>query len=191
MKKPIWLKGPKWVWVIVNSIFGIVIEEVEMGIKSYRLNKSFINFLRGNENSEYEDLTEEEKKIAKKFFDGQDEQDNLALKMTHLESSVQLTFYFTLLLFSLYDEPLLDKNYNESELNIASLKWILGLTWLIVKTLLSGYSTFAPILRILRKDSYELTASAPTITKYVCVTINLLLDLWFAAGTTFLERAYD
>ena len=120
VKKQNWLKGPKWLWVIVNSIFGIVIEEVEMGIKSFRLNKSFINVIRENENSEYEDLTEEEKKIVKKFFDAQEEHDIFALKMIHLESSVQLTFYFILLLFSLYDEPLLDKNYRLSGITIKS-----------------------------------------------------------------------
>ena len=116
--------------------------------------------------------------------------DGFTLKMIHLESSVQLTFYLTLLLLSLYDAPLLDKNYNESQLNVASAKWVLGLIWFIVKTLLSGYSTFSPIFRILKKDSYRLTANAPSIMQYICMTVKMLLDLWFASGMTFLERSF-
>ena len=137
-----------------------------------------------------ENLTEKEKTIVKKFFDRREKDDFFKLKMIHLESSVQLNFYLTLLIFSLYDAPLLDKNYKESQLNVASTKWILGLIWFIVKTLLSGYSTFSPILRILKKDCYRLTGLTPSIAKYICQTLNVLLDLCFAAGMTFLERAY-
>ena len=184
------MKGPDWVWFLVNSIFGIVIEEIEMAIKSYRPTANFFNLQRRKENEKYEDLSANEKKIANKFFDVREEQDIVASKMIHLESSVQLTFYLALLIFRLYDVPLLEQNYNESQVNIASTKWVLGLIGFILKTLLSGYSTFSPILKILKKDSYKLTAKAPSITKYVCVTISMLLDLCFAAGTTFLEGSY-
>ena len=165
------MKGPKWVWFFVNCIFGIVIEEVEMAIKSFRPTAKFINLQREKENPKFEDLTEEEQKAVKTYFDGREEGDIFTLKMIHLESSVQLTFYLTLLLFGLYEVPLLDKNYNESQLNLASAKWVLGLIWLIVKTLLSGYSTFSPVLRILKKDSYRLTVSAPSIAKYICLAV--------------------
>ena len=158
-----------------------------MALKSFRPTANFFNLQRRKENAEYEDLTEEEKKIVKKFFDAREETDVFTLKMIHLESSVQLTFYLTLLIFSLYDEPLLDRNYNESQLGVASAKWILGLIWFAVKTLLSGYSTFSPILRTLKKDSYTFYQSAPSIFQYISQTINVLLDLCFAAGTTFLE----
>ena len=93
--------------------------------------------------------------------------------MIHLESSVQLTFYLTLLLFSLHDVPLLDINYNLRQSNLASLKWILGLIWLLVKTLLSGYSTFAPILKILKKYSYRSTGAPPSVMQYICLTIRV------------------
>ena len=181
------MKGPKWIWFIVNTIFGIVLDEIEMAVKSYRPTANFINLQRRKENVKYEDLTEEERKIVKKFFDIREKADSSGLKLIHLESSVQLTFYLTLLLFGLYEVPLLDKNYKESQLNLASAKWVFGLIWFIVKTLLSGYSTFSPILRILKKDSYKLTASAPSIPKYISVTINVLLDLCLASGAAFLE----
>ena len=184
------MKGPKWVWFIVNSVFGIVIEEIEMAVKAYRPTANFFNLQRRHENAKFDDLTEEDKKVVKKFFDVREEQDVFTLKMIHLESSVQLTFYLTLLIFSLYEVPLLDKNYNESQLNWASAKWVLGLIWFIVKTLLSGYSTFSPILRVLKKDSYRLTVSAPSIPQYICTTINVLLDLGFEAGLAFLVRLY-
>ena len=184
------MKGPKWAWFFVYSPFAIVIEEIEMAINSYLPTSKFINLQRRKENENFEDLTDEDKKIATEFFDAQEKRDVLTLKMIHLESSVQLTFYLTPLIFSLYEVPLLDMNYNEDQLNWASAKWVLGLIWLIVKTLLSGYSTFAPILRILKKDSYRLTASAPSIIQCISLTINTLLDLWFAAGMAFLEGSY-
>ena len=186
-RKPNWTKGPKWVWFLVNSLFGIAIEEIEMALRSYRPTANFFNLQKRKENAKYEDLTVEEKKIVMKFFATQEKDDAFKLKMIHLESSVQLTFYLTLLIFGLHDAPLLENNYNESRLNLASTKWICGLIWFVVKTLLSGFSTFAPILTIMKKDSYKLSASAPSIARYACLTVNLLLDLCFAAGITFLE----
>ena len=184
------MKGPKWVWFLVNSVFVIVLEEIEMAIKSYRPAAEFFNLQSRKENVKFHDLTKDEKKIVTEFFATKEREDGFTLKMIHLESSVQLTFYLTLLLFSLYEAPLFDMNYNESQLNSASAKWVLGLIRFIVKTLLSGYSTFSPILRILKKDSYRLTASAPSIMQYICRIINMLLDLCLAAEISFLERSY-
>ena len=161
-----------------------------MAKKNYGPTADFINLRRRKESVKYEDLTEEEKVVVGKFFAVREEEDSFALKMIHLESSVQLTFYLTLLIFNLYEVPLLDKNYHEIELNVASSKWVIGLIWLIITTLLSGYSTFAPILGILKKDSYRLTTYAPSITQYICVTINVLIDLAFAAIMTFLEGSF-
>ena len=185
-----WMKGLKLVWFLVNSVFGIALEEIELALKSYRPTANFFNLQRRNENAKFDDLRGEDKKIVTNFFDAQEKQDVFMLKMIHLESSVQLTFYLALLLFSLYEVPLLEKNYNESQLNLASAKWVLGLIWFIVKTLLSGYSTFSPILRTLKKDSHRLTASAPSIPQYICTTLNMLLDLCLAAGMTFLEGSH-
>ena len=184
------MKGPKWAWFFFNSIFSILIEEIEMAINLYQPTAKFFNLQRRKKNAKFDDLTEEERKIATKFFHAREKADVLTLKMIHLESSVQLTFYLTLLLFSLYEVPLLDNNYKESHLNLASAKWVLGLIWFIVKTLLSGFSTFSPIFRVLKKDSYRLTASAPSFVQYISLTIKTLLDLWFAAGMTFLEGSY-
>ena len=184
------MKCLDWFRFLVNSVFGIVLEEIELAVKSYRPSADFFNFQRRTENAKFDDLTKEDKKLVIKFFHTREREDRSTLKMIHLESSVQLTFYFTFLLFSLHEVPLMDKNYNESQLNLASAKWVLGLIWLIVKTVLSGYSTFSPILRIIKKDSYRFNVSAPSITQYVCTTINILLDLCFAAGMTFLERSY-
>ena len=184
------MNAPKVVWFFINSIFGIVLEEMRMAKISYGLTSDFIKMRKRRTNAKYEDLTAEEKAVVKKFFDLREEEDSFSLKLIHLESSVQLTFYLTLLLFSLFDERLMDKNYKKTQLNAASTRWILGLIWLIIKTLLSGYSTFAPILRIMEKESYLLKASAPSIVEYICKTINMLLDLSFAAGMTFLEWSY-
>ena len=118
-----------------------------MAVKSYRPTANFFNLQKRIVNKKFEDLTDEDKKIVRKFFAVREDEDAFTLKMIHLESSVQLTFYLILLLFSLYEIPLLDKNFNESQLNFASVKWIFGLIWFILKTLLSGYSTFYPILR--------------------------------------------
>ena len=158
-----------------------------MAKMSYGRTSKFIKMREQEPDSKYEDLTAEEKEVVKKYFDFREEEDYFSLKLIHLESSVQLTFYLTLLVFSLFDERLMDKNYQEEQLNAASTRWIFGLIWLIIKTLLSGYSTFAPILRIMKKESYLLKASAPSIVEYICATINMLLDLLFAAGMTFLE----
>ena len=184
------MSGPKLVWFLANSLFSIILEEIGMAVKLYRPSANFFNLQRRIDNAKFEDLTDEDKKIVTKYFETREKGDVFTLKLIHLESSVQLTFYLTLLLFSLYEVPLLDKNYNESELNVASAKWVFGLIWLIVKTLLSGYSTFSPILRMLKKDSYRLRASAPSIMEYICKVFGMLLDLSFSTALTFLEGQY-
>ena len=128
---------------------------------------------------------------VKKFCDLKEKEDKFKLNMIHLESSIQLVFYLTLLLFNVYEVPLLNMNYNDQRINIAPTKWILGLIWFLVKTILSGFSTYSPVFRILKKDSYTRTGSAPSVTQYICLTITVLLDLWFAAGITFLERSFN
>ena len=162
-RQPNWMNVPKVVWFFINCIFGIVLEETKMAKMSYERTSDFIKMRKRRSDAKYDDLTAEEKAVVKKFFDLREEEDYFSLKLIHLESSVQLTFYLTLLLFSLFDERLMDKNYKKTQLNAASTRWILGLIWLIIKTLLSGYSTFAPILRIMEKESYLLKASAPII----------------------------
>ena len=84
------MRGPKWVWFFVRSIFGIVLEELEMAVKSYRPTAKFFNFQKQNENEKFEDLTEEDRKIVTKFFQAKENEDIFTLKMIHLESSVQL-----------------------------------------------------------------------------------------------------
>ena len=66
------MKGPKWAWFIVNSVFGIVLEEIDMAIKSYRPAAKFFNLQSRNENAEFDDLTEDEKIIVTEFFDRKD-----------------------------------------------------------------------------------------------------------------------
>ena len=185
--KPKTYRAPKAIWFLVNCLFGLLLEEVQLAIKSFKPTSAFMKFQQRKEFTKFHDLTEQEKKMVIKFCDVKEEEDRLKFKMLHLESSVQLTFYFTLLLFNVYEVPLLNMNYNEQRLNIASTKWISGLIWFLVKTLLSGFSTFSPIFRILQKDSYTFKGSPPNIVQYICLTLNVLLDLLFAAGITFLE----
>ena len=186
-ERPKWIRVPKGIRILVNCTFGLLLEEIQLATKSYKPTSEFIKLKQQDENKKYEDLTADERKIVKRFCDAKEDGDNLKLKMIHLESSVQLTFYLTLLLFNVYEVPLLNMNYNEQQPNIAATKWVSGLIWFLVKTILSGFSTFGPILRILQKDSYLITGSAPSIMQYVCLTMSVLLDLWFAAGISFLE----
>ena len=62
------MKGPKWIWFFVNSVFGILVTEIEMAIKTLRTTVDFINLQIQRQNDKYEDLTFEEKKIVKIFL---------------------------------------------------------------------------------------------------------------------------
>ena len=134
----------------------------------------------------FEELSEEEKATVKKFVESREEAVNAALKMIHLESSIQLVFYLTMLIFNLHEAPLLSLNYGD--VNSPSARWIMGLIWFFLKTTLSGFTTFAPIFATLRKDSYRFRGTAPKVLQFFCVTVNVILELVFAASTTFLVR---
>ena len=165
-------------------------EEIVMAIECINPTIEVIKLKKGKKYPDYNSLTTDQIKTVETFVKGRDKADSLALKMIHLESSVQLVFYLTLLIANLNEIPVLELKYDEPIVHLASIKWIVGLIWFLLKTLLSGYTTFSCIFRSLRNDSYRLTGSAPSIVQYISLTINTLLDLWFAAVMTFLEGYY-
>ena len=179
----IWLKP---FWFFYRLVFGLLSDEISLATRAIKPTLYFIGLQDRKEYPEYSDLTEEGRKVVRRFFEIQEETEKAALRMIHLESSVQLVFYLTLLLFQLHEAPLLALNYNEPRLNVATFKWIIGLVGFLLKTMLSGYSTFSPIFRTLRKDSYKLRGLAPSILQFICVTLNLLLDLMTSACVAFL-----
>ena len=161
-----------------------------MAVRCLAPSANFFDLQKDKDNTRYEDLDYGEQIIVRKFVTVKEEEDKFHLKMIHLESSVQLVLYLTLLLFSLENLPLLELNYNEPEKYVASVKWILGLVLFFLKTLLSGYSTFSPIFRQIKKDTYKITGSAPDLMIFLVVALNILLEFIFAACTTFLERSF-
>ena len=167
-------------------------EEIRIAHKCINPTIALFKLQENTENKEYPEyktLSKQEKKKVHKFIAVREEADDFASKMIHLESSIQLVFYLTLLLVNLNETPLLEMNYNEQTSNLASTKWILGLIWFLLKTLLSGYTTFAGILRQLKKDSYRLKGSAPSVFRFVSVVLSVLVEFMFSAGFTFLVRS--
>ena len=157
-----------------------------MAIECMKPTIKVIKLQKDGEYPAYAKLTEEEKEIAEEFAKVRDKLDKFFIKMIHLESSVQLVFYLTVLLVNLNEIPILQLNYNESRVNLASTKWIFGLIWFLVKTLLSGYTTFSSIFHTMKKESYRSTGFAPSIIQYVSVVLSVLVELIFASSTTFL-----
>ena len=155
--------------------------------------KPTINIMKLRRDKQYPDyktLTSKEKEIVDEFIAVKQRADNFKLKMIHLESSVQLVFYLTLLVVTANEIPLMDLNYNETKPNLASIKWISGLIFFLLKTILSGFTTFSSILGSLKKDAYRLTGSAPTIVQFVSVVLSVLIDLIFSSFVTFLGWSY-
>ena len=189
-KRPNWASAiPSFIWFIFNCVFGLFMEEVVMAFKCIKPTLEVAKLKKDKEYPEYKRLTDKETKLVQNFFNVLEEADHFALKMIYLESSVQLVFYLTLLVVNFHEEPLMELNYNEPTLNLASSKWILGLIWLFFKTLLSGYTTFSSIFRSLRKDTYKSTGSAPNIIQYISVVLSVLLELSFATIINFLLRS--
>ena len=146
-----------------------------------------IKLQEDKEYPEFKSLNFEDRQKVKDFVKAREKIDNLSFKMIHLESSVQLVFYLVILLANLNETPLIELNYNESTVNVASTKWILGLLWLLLKTGLSGYTTFSPIFMAMKKNSYKSTQSAPSIFHYVVVVLGVIVELMFSGCVSFLS----
>ena len=192
-KRPSWAsKVPRFIWFVFTCLFGLLMEEVAMAIEYINPSKKIIKLEQSQqdsgtqEESTYLSLTDEDRHTVKQFYKVREKTDNLSTKMIHLESSVQLVFYLTLLLVNFNETPVMELNYNERSLNLASTKWILGLIWFLLKTLLSGFTTFSSIFMTLKRDSYRSTRAAPGIIQYVFVVLGVLIDLMFSASTCFL-----
>ena len=172
---------------MLNCVFGLLMEEIIMVTEYIHPTSKIAKLRTDKQYPEYKTLSSAEKKIVQNFVNVREKADNFKLKLIHLESSVQLVFYLTLLVVNINEVPLLELNYKETKLEMASVKWIFGLIWFFLKTLLSGATTFAPIFTMLKKDSYKSKGAAPNIRQYVCVTVEVILELIFSAGVTFLE----
>ena len=165
-------------------------DEILMAIECIKPTIEVINLRKENQYPKYESLTLDERKTVKKFVKVREKADDFSLKMIHLESSVQLVFYLTLLIANLNEVPLMEMNYNLRIPNLATTRWIFTLMWFFLKTLLSGLTTFSSIFKKLKTDSYKSTGCAPSIIKYIFVVLGVITDLMFSATTCFLLRSY-
>ena len=161
-------------------------EEIKMTMDCIKPTINIMKLRRDKQYPDYKTLTLKEKEIVDEFIVVTKRAENFKIKMIHLESAVQLVFYLTLLIVSLNEKPLMDWNYNYTIPNLAATQWVGGLIFFLLKTLLSGYTTFSSVFRVLKKDSYRLTGFAPSILQFVGVVLSMLVDLIFSSFFTFL-----
>ena len=184
---PRWLVSlPKLLQIILTLFFGILIGEVHL---ANRMRSISIKMMKVREKSEdYADLSADDKLTVTMYWNAKEKCDKHLMVILQVESSVQLILYLVKLLFELFDPPVLELNYGPMSVNQASMRWILLILLLLVKTAMSGLSTFKPILALIASDSYNKTGESPTLLTFGFVIFKMLADVLFATVVTFLVR---
>ena len=184
---PAWLSRlPKVAQIFFSLLFGILIEEVHLANKFRVISIKMIQVKE--KTAEYDELTTDEKEVVEEYFRIKKEFEKKSMKVLQVESSVQLVFYLVKLLFELVDPPVMEMNYGPMRENEASARWVLLILYLLVKTIMSGFSTFKPILASVKSDSYNRRRESPTLPAFAFVILKMLADVLFATLVVFLVR---
>ena len=180
------------IYIIISPIL-CPLEEIIGGVQAYQSVRSVVDFCE----KEWKDLTEEEKIKMGKYYEAVERKHDRKQHYTARESSIQLIYQLTLVVYSFRHAPMLEMDYT-SDLgiyktllkidprNIANRQWIKDSTFVIISILLSAYSTFTPILDNVKFKNFKKNKSLPSIYPYITKILQTVFHLIFAILTVYL-----
>ena len=135
----------------------------------------------------YEDLTEAEQRGLSEFYDSVDLQNERKMMLMAREGSVQFVYQKALILYQFVFIPILELEQNDPLIKLASAKWIIGLAFQIFSIMLSGYSTFDPIIATKKFNGFKNNKKVGLVD-YVSQLFLIIIHFIFATGTVYLLK---
>ena len=121
------------------------------------------------------------------YFNGVATHNSRRLLVMARESSIQLVYMLTLIIYGYYNQPVLEFDYHGFKYPTAI--WIGLLVWILISTFLSAYSTVTPLLENLNLSSFQQYKKSATFFEQVVKILQIYLHLLFAAVLSFLSRS--
>ena len=147
----------------------------------------------------FNDLSENDKSTVRDYYKIREINHFRKMRMLAMEASIQLCYQNTMLLVDFFNPPLLDLDYQTplhisqnvsitTVKGIATARWmLLKITFIIVKVLLSGFSTFSPIIEGEKIKSYHRHKQPAGLPSYAGIVCQTALQIILATGSVFLE----
>ena len=101
------------------------------------------------------------------------------------EGSLQFVYQKALILYQFTYAPMLELDFSNSIITLASAQWIVGLAFQLFSILLSANSTFSPIIDTIKFRGYKQNKPIGLVS-FIAQIFQVIVHLIFATGVVYL-----
>lgn len=185
-----YIRLPKWMVFLVYVLFAaiiVVVEEIIMAYQTYVAVCKIADIMQRNKDGEtikpFELLSMEDQKGYEKHYEEESIRNRWRLQIMTKESSVQLIYQNALVMYQFFYPPVYELDFNWWR--YPSAQWMAGVGFQIFSILLSGYTTFNPILENMKFKSH-VEGKPAGFDNYMIKVYQVLGHVLIATGTVFL-----
>ena len=180
-----------FLYVMFGCVF-VIVEEILIAITLFKVEKAIMQnnsftMLFPNLTPHFLSLEHKQRDKYVTYFTGIATHNNRRLSIMAREASIQLVYMLTLIIYGFFNQPVIELDYQGWK-NPTAI-WIGLLIWTLISTMLSGYSTFAPLLENLNWNSFRRYKRPATLSEQVVKIMQLLIHLFSASFLLFLSRS--
>jgi len=139
----------------------------------------------------FAELSNNERNVYQKHYENVPRRNARILRVMAREASIQLVYQSALFFYEYLHPPILDVDFTNKELNVfnmtPSVQWRLWLTFQMLSLLLSGYSTFNPIIEDLKFKTYVNDRCHAGFWNYALRVFQVTIHIWTTTFVVFLE----
>ena len=184
------LKLPKFFAVIVYVLLAValvVIEEFIMALETYvgvcKIDKITRKNTIGDALKPFEDLPKDEQAEYDHYYESISKVNKWRLEVMAREASIQLTYQNALIIYEFLYPTVLELNYTSWK--YPSARWMTFLGLQIISILLSGYSTFIPVIKDIEFRS-KVEQQPLGFWNYLTKILQMLIHILISSGVVFL-----
>ena len=185
-----YIKVPKWIVTVMYVLFAaiiVVIEEFITAYETYFAVRKMVSVMKrtkdGDTITPFDQLSLDDQEEYHQHYEKELIRNTRRLQIMAGESSVQLAYQNALVMYQFFYQPVYELNFNSSP--YPSAQWIFGLFFQILSILLSGYSTFNPILDNM-KFKANVEGKPAGLYNYVITALQVLSHVLLSTVAVFL-----
>ena len=185
-----YIKLPRWIAIVFYVFFAPIIAVVEEFLNAYQtfvdirgLAKIMVENKEGDTLKLFNKLSRKDQNAFEQHYQQETMRNTRRLQIMAREASVQLIYQNALVMYQFFYQPVLELDFNSWE--NPSARWISGLMLQILSILLSGYSTFSPIVDNLKFKSH-VEGKPAGFYNYLTKVLHVLGHILMSTGAVFL-----
>ena len=170
----------------------VIFEEILIAITLFKVEKAILQtesfrMLFPNLTPNFLFLEDKQREEYATYFTGIATHNNRRLSIMAREASIQLVYMLTLIIYGFFNQPVIELDYQGWKNPTAIWIGLLFLT--LISTMLSGYSTFTPLLENLNWNTYRQYKRPASLLEQIVKIVQILIHLFFVSFLLFLSRS--